>query len=258
MVVVDSEKRTSAKTALRQVLAACGGNTKDEAVIAAINHLSQLNPTTTPTRHGELLDNEWLLISAPNFPGGEQLADGQYAYTLGRLAFNMFQPTGLKLVIDRVLQPVFLLGDGQQRSYDIVVEFTTVDESMPQIRGIVRNKGVCYPVSDWVLQVQFTGGILAPHPSTNLKDWQAIFADQSPSSQKSLTEKLMSGFLKLMFGLVPPQGMNRDTGEVAFTMKRSPKGRLQILYLDEELRIVRGEKGTVLVCDIDRCDPSRI
>lgn len=46
MVVVDSEKRISAKTALRQVLAACGGNTKDEAVIAAINHLCQLNPTT--------------------------------------------------------------------------------------------------------------------------------------------------------------------------------------------------------------------
>ncbi|MEQ8957811.1 MAG: PAP/fibrillin family protein [Coleofasciculus sp. C2-GNP5-27] len=32
-------------------------------------------------------------------------------------------------------------------------------------------------------------------------------------------------------------------------MKRSPKGKLELLYLDEELRITRGEKGTVLVCE---------
>ncbi len=32
-------------------------------------------------------------------------------------------------------------------------------------------------------------------------------------------------------------------------MKRSPKGRLEVLYLDEELRITKGEKGTVLVCE---------
>jgi len=32
-------------------------------------------------------------------------------------------------------------------------------------------------------------------------------------------------------------------------MKRSPKGKLELLYLDEELRITRGEKGTVVVCE---------
>ncbi|WP_424102922.1 PAP/fibrillin family protein [Moorena producens] len=248
MVLVDTEERTSAKTALRQVLAACGGNTKDKAVIGAIDKLSQLNPTTAPARNRELLEHQWLLISAPNFPGGEQLADGKNAYTLGRLAFNMFQPTGLKLVIDRVLQPVLLLGDGKQQSHDIIVEFTTIDQSLPQLRGIVRNQGVCHPISDTVLQVQFTGGILAPHPSTNIKDWQAIFAEQRQFSQKNWKEKFMSSFLKLLFGLVPPQGINPETNEVAFTMKRAPKGSLEILYLDEELRITRGQKGTVLVC----------
>ncbi|NES17674.1 MAG: fimbrial protein [Symploca sp. SIO3E6] len=248
MPVVDTEQLTSAKTALRQVLTACGGNTKDKAVIAAIDNLHQLNPTKAPARSKKLLDDQWLLISAPNFPGGEQLADGKYAYTLGRLAFNMFQPLKLKLVIDQVLQPVLLLEDGEQQSHDIVIEFTTVDESFPQIRGIVRNQGVCYPVTDTMMQVQFTGGILAPHPSTNLQDWQAIFAEQSQPSQQNLQEKLMSNFLKLIFGLVPPQGINPETQEILFTMKRAPKGRLEILYLDEELRITRGQKGTVLVC----------
>ncbi|NET51042.1 MAG: fimbrial protein, partial [Merismopedia sp. SIO2A8] len=67
-------------------------------------------------------------------------------------------------------------------------------------------------------------------------------------SQKSWQERFISGFFRLMFGLVPPQAMNPDTGEVSFTMNRSPKGSLEILYLDEEMRITRGEKGTLLVC----------
>ena len=243
------EQLKSAKTALRQVLSDRGGNTKDEAAVTAIDNLAQLNPTTKPALSEEILDNQWLLISAPNFPGGEILPDNKYSYTLGRLAFNMFQPTGLKLVIDRVLQPVFLLGDSKQTHYDIVVEFTTIDESFPQQKGIVRNQGICNPVSDTTLQVQFTGGILAPHPSTNIKDWQAVFGEQDQPSQKSWKEKLMSGFLKLIFGLVPSQGMNPETREVAFTMKRSPKGSLEVIYLDEELRITRGNKGTVVVCE---------
>ncbi|NEO31833.1 MAG: fimbrial protein [Symploca sp. SIO3C6] len=248
MTVLDTGKCETAKTALRQALAANGGNTKDEAVIAAIDNLTQLNPTTAPARSETLLDSEWLLINAPNFPGGKQLPDGKFTYTLGRLAFNMFQPTQLKLVIDRVLQPVRLLENKQQRSHDIVVEFTTIDESFPKLTGIVHNQGVCHPISDTKLQVKFTGGTLAPQEGTNIKDWQEVFGKQRQSSQKSWQERFISGFFRLMFGLVPPQAMNPDTGEVSFTMNRSPKGSLEILYLDEEMRITRGEKGTLLVC----------
>ncbi|MBC5797050.1 fimbrial protein [Sphaerospermopsis sp. LEGE 00249] len=249
MIVVDTEKCTAAKTELRQILAACGGNTKDKNVIAAIENLQSFNPTTAPAQSGSLMDSEWLLISAPNFPQGELLANGKYAYTLGRLAFNMFQPTKLKLVIDRVLQPVFPVGNGEQRTHDIVVEFTTIDESVPQLSGIVINQGICQSVSDTLLQVQFTGGILKPQSTTNLEDWKAVFSEQGKPEKRSWQDILMSGFLKLMFGLVPPQTMNPETGEVSFMMNRSPKGRLEILYLDEELRITRGEKGTVLVCE---------
>jgi PAP_fibrillin len=248
-MVVDRGKCGAAKTALRQALAACGGNTKDKTVIAAIENLQSFNPTTAPAQSGSLMDSEWLLISAPNFPQSEQLADGRYAYTLGRLAFNMFKPTKLKVVIDRVLQPVSLLGNGEQQTHDIVVEFTTIDESVPQLSGIVRNQGICQPVSDMVLQVQFTGGTLKPQSATKMEEWKAVFGEQGKPEKKSWQDILMSGFLRLMFGLVPPQTMNPETGEVAFIMNRSPKGRLEILYLDEELRITRGEKGTVLVCE---------
>jgi hypothetical protein len=248
-MAVDTIKCEAAKQDLRQALAACGGNTKDKHVIGAIENLQAINPAIAPTRSGTLLESNWLLISAPNFPGGEQLADGSYSYTLGRVAFNMFQPTGIKLTIQRVLQPVFLLGNGEQRSHDIIVEFTTIDESLPKLAGTIRNQGICSPLNDTVLQVKFTGGVLAPQQSTNIDQWRAVFSNQQPPTKTSWQEKLQSVIFKLIFGLVPPQGMNPETGEVAFTMERSPKGRLEILYLDEELRITRGEKGTVLVCE---------
>ena len=245
----EAQDRKAAKIMLREALAAYGGDTKHESVAAAISKLVHLNPTAAPTRSEALMDGQWLLISAPNFPNGELRADGKYVYTLGRLAFNQFQPTSLKIVIDRVLQPVVPVGEGQQRTHDIIVEFTTADENTPTLQGIVHNQGVCQPSDDNTLQVQFTGGELAPKEQNEMEAWKAIFGEQSKPSRRSLKERLMSVVLKMMFGIVPPQGMDGRTGQVSFKMRKSPKGKLELLYLDEELRITRGERGTVLVCE---------
>ena len=246
---IATQDRKAAKTRLRETLATYEGNTKQEAVIAAIEKLVSLNPTPAPARNEALMDGQWLLISAPNFPNGEHRADGKYIYTLGRLAFNMFQPTSLKIAIDRVMQPVVPVGKGQQRTHDIIVQFTTVDENTPTLQGVVRNLGVCEPADDKVLQVQFTGGELAPKNQNEMEAWRKIFGEQSKPARKGLKEILMTAFLRMMFGIVPPQGMDDQTGRVSFKMQRSPKGKLELLYLDEELRITRGERGTVLVCE---------
>ncbi|WP_237265883.1 MULTISPECIES: PAP/fibrillin family protein [Nostocales] len=83
-----------------------------------------------------------------------------------------------------------------------------------------------------------------------MNEWKAIFARQKQSAKRTWKESLLSGFWKLMFGIVSSGAMNSKTGAISFTMKRSPKGRLEILYLDEEMRITRGvERGTVLVCE---------
>ena len=233
------------KMALREALKTYDGDVKNQKVKAKIEQLSQLNPIEKPT-HSSLLESHWLLISAPSFPQGQKLSNGKYAYTLGKLAFNMFQPTNLKLVIDSVKQPVVLLGEKSKRSHDIVVEFNIIDELFPPLKGIVRNLAVCYPVDNKNLQAEFTGGIFAPQKGENLSTWKDIFV-QAKASKKGLKEQLMSVFFKLMFGLTPPQGMNTETGEISFTMKRSPKGRLEILFLDEELRITKGKKENILI-----------
>ena len=234
------------KIALREALKTYSGDVNNPKIKAKIEQLSQLNPIEKPTHSSLLESQDWLLISAPSFPQGQKLSNGKYAYTLGKLAFNMFQPTNLKLVIDSVKQPVVLLGEKEKRSHDIVIEFSIIDELFPPLKGIVRDLAVSSPVDNKNLQAEFIGGILAPQKGENLSAWKDIFV-QAKVSKKGLKEQLISVFLKLMFELTPPQGMNTETGEISFTMKRSPKGRLEVLYLDEELRITKGEKGTVLV-----------
>ncbi len=243
-----NQDRKAAKENLKKVLAAYGGNTKHETVTTAINQLANLNPTVAPTRNEALMDGQWLLISAPNFPNGELQADGKYVYTLGRLAFNMFKPVKLKVAIERVLQPVIPLENGQ-RTHDIIVEFIIVDENFPQLQGIVHNLGICQPTDDNTLQVRFTGATLAPQNQNQMEAWKAIFGEQSKPAKINLKERLMNTILRMMFGIVPPQGMDIKTGQVSFKIQKSPKGNLKILYLDEELRITKGEKGTVLVCE---------
>ncbi|MGB5770656.1 MAG: fimbrial protein [Crocosphaera sp.] len=176
-----------AKTELKEALKIYDGDVKHDYVKEKIEQLCQLNPTIAPTHSDRLESLEWLLISAPSFPQGEKLPNGKYAYTLGRLAFNMFEPTSLKLVIDCVKQPVVLLGEGEKRTHDIVVEFTIIDEAFPHLKGIVRNKGVCYPADDRTLQVEFTGGILAPTEHQDLETWKRIFRKPLPS--KDLLQK---------------------------------------------------------------------
>lgn len=244
----NSETRMAAKRALRKALEHHHGEPAHAVVAAAIADLAPLNPTPAPARHVAMQSN-WRLISAPNFPDGERQADGTYVYTLGRLAFNMFQPQDLKVVIQQVTQPVLPIAGTQQHSHDIVVHFKTLSEVWPPLEGIVRNLGVCQPNGDATLQVQFTGGQLEPAEGTDWQQWQTLLG--KPSGPRKLTPRgwLQGLFLQLMFGLVPPQGMDTSSGKVEFKMRRSPKGTLTILYLDDELRITRGNQETVLVCE---------
>lgn len=240
--------RDVAKTALREALQKYDRDVKHEAVKAKIEQLCELNPTIAPACSDRLESSEWMLISAPSFPQGEKLPNGKYCYTLGRLSFNMFEPTKLKIVIDCVKQPILKLKEDSKFTHDIIVEFTVINLDYPKLKGVIHNLGRCYPQSEDTLKVEFTGGKLNPQPNQDLSLWKQVF-NQEKSDNKGLQELFTSFILKIIFGLVPPKGMNEQTGDISFEMKRSPKGNLKILYLDEEIRITLGEKGTILVCE---------
>lgn len=244
-----TKERNIAKTALIEALKTSGGDTKNQEVIAAIEQLASLKPHAT-TENEKLLEGNWLLINAPNFPDRQNDTQGRYIYTLGRLAFNMFEPVKLKVEIERVLQPVFPTDKENEFTHDIVVEFKTIDENVPELTGIVKNLAVCSPKSQDTVEVKFTGGELTPLETKEplkMKEWLQVFGQES-QSQLSLQERITSMFIKWMFGISKASEIDTQTGKRVFTMKKSPKGILNLLYLDDELRITRGNRGTVLVC----------
>jgi hypothetical protein len=247
-----SLERNTAKNNLREALNQNGGDPKAEAVVAAISKLTALNPTPQLTQSGALLEGNWLLINAPNFPGGKRTENGQYIYNLGRLAFNLFQPTDLQVLMNRVTQPILPVNNSEQLSYNIEIEFTILDENYPKLQGILRNKGLCYPLNEHTLQVKFIGGELAPiqpETSEDFKTWMSVFGNQKSKQSLNIAQQIQSFVAKLLLGLEQPQGIEHQTGKVSFAMKKSPKGSFKVLYLDEELRITRGNRGTITICE---------
>ena len=245
--------RVAAKIALREALAIHDGDTKNEVVLEAIARLVALNPTLAPTKSNSLQEGNWLLISAPNFPDGQKRIDGKYEYTLGRLAFNLFQPTDLKLVIDRVLQPVFPLEEAGKFTHDILVDFTIIDERANNLQGVIKNLGWCSASDDRTIEVKFTGAELSPcHPEDpqQMKVWLDLFSIKKRENQLNLSKKIKLFIAQLLLGLNLPSNVDKKTGKLSFTMSRSPKGGLETIYLDSELRITRSTKNkTILVCE---------
>eukprot|EP00529_Nitzschia_sp_RCC80_P023361 CAMPEP_0113482970 /NCGR_PEP_ID=MMETSP0014_2-20120614/23193_1 /TAXON_ID=2857 /ORGANISM="Nitzschia sp." /LENGTH=467 /DNA_ID=CAMNT_0000376503 /DNA_START=143 /DNA_END=1546 /DNA_ORIENTATION=- /assembly_acc=CAM_ASM_000159 len=141
------------------------------------------------------------------------------------------------------------------------------------------------------LMVTFTGGTLMPsmetvEDSSKMQLWKQTFdeAYRRADEERSYAGWMFYYFLKLLFGLsmTLPGSSNTDTGsddsilsssnasntstttimsmktrrEIAknsfhFDMKRSPTGHFDVLYLDEDIRITKGNRGTVVV--VERC-----
>ncbi len=243
--------REQAKADLKKALAAHNGDTKHEAVVDAIALLASLNPTPHPAENQALLQGNWLLINAPIFPDRLEDEENRYVYTLGRLAFNKFEPVNLRVAIERVSQPVFATEKENESTHDIVVEFKIIEEGFPQLKGIVRNLAVCFPVARDTVQVKFTGGELMPLDNQDpeqIKQWLNIFGNAQKPSQVSLLDRLKFWFVQTMLGMGKVSAIDPETGKKSLAIKKSPKGLLKLLYLDEELRITKGNRETVLVC----------
>jgi len=239
---------TEAKQALREALSACDGDAYASPVREAIARLANLNTQSAAAHAPELLGC-WRLMSAPNFPDGVRREDGTWQYTLGRLAFQMFQPQDLPLQLTQVFQDIQPLADGTQQTHNIVAHFQTWRAGLPPVQGIVHNLGVCQPSDDTTLQVQFTGGLLEPAPDTDLDAWRQVFDPAAGAAPSSLKERLQGLVLKLIFGLGSSTAIDPASGRAEFAMQRSPKGQLKILYLDADLRIMQGQKESITICD---------
>lgn len=256
------------------------------------------------------VEGTWLSLSRPDYTHCLGKNDKQhYVYTLGRLSFDMFRPTGLRCSIQGEFNTVNILeGDdilpehvprklqkevlrckhsgGRLLTYNIVVAFViepnqdrhgnqigevrdtdgaNTDKNKRHhprhrhrpitrpIRGIMTNLGFMLPDPKTPnrMSVWFTEGQLEVNDEEeDLKEWQRIF-DNRGAPKRALRERAHMLAAKLFLGADVPDQMDED-GTKRYELKRPIGGHglafTDVLYLDDDLRILRGHHGQIYVC----------
>jgi hypothetical protein len=275
-------KRCKAK--LLKALAAADGETTCPKVRAAVEELREVYKITgvdvreDPTTIEHCLDGVWLTMSKPNYPECLGKSEGgEYMYSLGRMSFDMFRPTGMVCSIQGVFNPVFatdVVPDAVPRSlrkevaeksstlktYNIVTAFTidSKDESAKPIRGVMTTYSYMLPDPNTPnrLTVFFTGGLLEPNDETDGNEWKRVFGTDIP--KRFLTERARVLAAKVLLGASVPDKME-DDGSMSYYLKRPIGGHgttfVDVIYLDETLRVMQGQTGSLYV--LSRVPPQR-
>lgn len=255
-VVDDEDVVEDASTAARErfltVLADKGGDWRDEAVQAELELLEKSNPTADPALTGAYLDADWLQVSRPDYNYGG--TEGSTEYTLGQLSFNMYEPQDMKVQVEKTTQLVTPLdGDPDSRVWDISLHVTCADERYPPFKALLTTHGRIKPGKDQDganrrLEVWFTSGELKPAPDTDPElrnQWATTFQSAQRERKRTIGSMLKGTMLKLMMGLSPPEGVQED-GAITWEMSRPPHGYTDILYIDDKLRVTRGNRGSIV------------
>jgi hypothetical protein len=253
------------KEKLKSLLAKYYGDTKNPDVVEVVDQLSELNPAKENAAQSSLFLGEFYALTCPNFPGRiepQKGAEDLVQYTLGRLSFNIFQPHKLVCTLRSVRNPVSnqnISGQEDKKtfSYPLVLDITihTPDGDLP---ATLVNEAYCYenPDVNNRIMVSFSGGTLMPaeeikHDISKLKLWAQTFegAYKKADTERSYFGWFFQSMIRILLGLTVPSDDSLLKHTFHFGMKRSPVGYLDVLYLDEDLRITRGNRGTIVVVE---------
>ena len=96
----------------------------------------------------------------------------------------------------------------------------------------------------------FTGGTIEVTDPENLKEWKKVF-NKSTLPKRRLKEHTHHLGMKIFMGASSTDVMEED-GKLSYILKRPigghEKAYIDILYLDETVRIARSKTGNVYVC----------
>ena len=255
---------------VKSLLAKHNGSTKNPEVLAAIQKLASMNPTSCASS-SPLLEGEFLCHTLPEFPGRIKDSPPETVqYTLGRLSFGIFQPHHLVCTVRSVRQSIYArsaVKDAatgttdrskfQTFEYPICLDLT-IHAPKGDLQAIMYHGGVCYkaPKDPQRLLVTFKGSTLMPAYSVRsdpslLKIWKETFhnAYKNADEERGFWSKALQIALKWWFQMELPNDQVGEDHSVNFQMKRSPRGHLDLLYLSERLRITKGNRGTLVVVE---------
>ena len=261
-----SSQTEQLKAELKSLLRQHNGSTKHPEVVRVCQELSKQYSSQSKTTNDfdeELFLGDFIALTCPNFPGrlptNKDGDDSIVQYTLGRLSFKIFQPNSLVCTLRSVRNPVSkcLQNDssgGRAYQYPLILDIT-IHTPGGDLDAMLINKAIATPHDSLKgrLNVKFSGGTLMP--SRHVKEdpqkwklWKATFehAYETAHQQRSYLGRMVQYVIQMVLGLTLPDD---DDSAFSFDMKRSPTGHLDVLYLDEDLRITKGNRGTLVVVE---------
>ena len=233
----------------------------------------------------DALEGVWLQLSTPTFPGclGTN-STGDRQYSMRRMSFGVLKPSDMLVSMQNVKNPIYCpeekvpLPEGRiatlvqddpskLRVYSFLVSFTIEDDRYCKrpIEGLMENRGYMYPDPDNPrrMLVWFTGGRFWPRYRRDVRDWCKAFGVGNSASaigewRAWLYRAATLETLKEDETFDPNTSCNDndggdfDEGEpqenpvFSYSTKRPMPGYFDILYLSPDMRITRGNRGTVV------------
>ena len=148
------------------------------------------------------------------------------------------------------------------RTYHVVTAFT-IEPSLAEF-PTAPNKDVCRPIKGIMTtfgyslpdpdtpnrhSIWFTGGRIEPNDDPkDTSAWKHLFTLHPPKHSFGEKAKLLA--VKLLMGATVPEEVAED-GSMEYTFTRPLGGHgmayIDVIYLDETMRVVRGHRGTYFV-----------
>ena len=254
---VNEERRNALKNQLRTLLELHKGSTQHPEVIDTIESLSELCPYSHhDDRWLGLFMGEFLAQTSPNFPGRlppSTEGDERVQYTLGKMSFNTFHPNDLVCTLRGVRNVVTPQADGTF-TYHLICD-TTIHLPGGDVEAEIANESYCCKDDETDrVHVFFTGSKLSPAPAVledpqKLALWSSTFNEDTlkrAAAERTYTGRFFDLVLKRMLGM---NVRLQKTHGFQLEFKKAFRGYIDVLYLDEEMRITRGNRGTLVVVE---------
>ena len=121
---------------------------------------------------------------------------------------------------------------------------------MPQskLHGIMSSSGYMLPDSTTEnrFQVWFTGGSLRPAEGVDMEAWADIFHQDRREASRTLGDRAKVLAAQLLLGAEIPHGIEAD-GSMSYRFHRPIPGHIDVMYTDETLQILKGNRGSIMV-----------
>ena len=122
-------------------------------------------------------------------------------------------------------------------------------DGMPQskLQAVMSNTGYMLPDSTTEnrFHVWFTGGSLSPAEGTDMEAWADTFHLDKRQASRTFNDRAKVLAAKLLLGAEISQDI--ADGSMAYHFHRPIPGNIDVLYTDETLQALKGNRGSVMV-----------